>query len=731
MTGLEKLDKKKKLLLGHIRGSKTTEISLNDLSEVTNISILELSKLLEELKDEGYPLAQNQREGELYLNYSKAEDLKLNEINIETKDNEPFKALVISDLRMGSIYEQPTILQELIQISYKEGYRNVIICGNLFEGLYPATGNTKKSEYYNSLFLKDRQAQLSHFINMYPYLEGMKTYFITGEKDKTLTKRFEKPVGLILEGIRDDMYFLGNKNGRLKINDVDILVKSDSAKKTYTTSYRLEQFINSLRSEDKPDIVLNGGLLQMEHLPNYREIEGFSVPSLVATTQEMTDKSWSNTVGAWQLELSFKKDGSLDKLQSYRVPYFKTHKDDYLTAKPLKGTSDVINRQAAPKMEKTDLQKEIQGYYSKIRSHMSIDDIAKTLSKSTEEVKGLLNIFKMYGLKVSTYKLEDGKTFVQKSSKMPKKEKKLSKEDLYLSSFLVMGDLHLGGKVQQPRLVRRVIDEAQERGITRGFLLGDLVQGDYVKIRPEEQYALIDRGFDEQYYNLNKTIDKRDNFLWFMSAGSHDETHKKNGGASLGYHLARERDDIMYLGQDIITFGINGEKVYVNPKVKELNYMERENLEESIKNGYCYDFNSKSKDRKAAVVVTGNHPGGGSAKSRSYKLQSQIENLESNTKPKILIDAHYHKPYDFLYRNVFGAQVGCMTDSGQFSVKNNLSNIISSTFINAYHNENGEIEYISFDYMNFGKDDVILNDWGTEYGITNGKAKILSKRVKK
>jgi hypothetical protein len=33
--------------------------------------------------------------------------------------------------------------------------------------------------------------------------------------------------------------------------------------------------------------------------------------------------------------------------------------------------------------------------------------------------------------------------------------------------------------------------------------------------------------------------------------------------------------------------------------------------------------------------------------------------------------------------------------------------------------------------MNFGKDDVILNDWGTEYGITNGKAKILSKRVTK
>ena len=307
MTGIEKLDKKKRAILEEIRYSGTQEILLEDLAKETKISIFELSKLIEELKDEGYPLAQSQREGNLYLNYSKVEDLKQNEINIETKDNEPFKVLVISDLRMGSIYEQPTILQDLIQTSYKEGYRNVIICGNLFEGLYPTNGKTQKAQYYNSLFLKDRQSQLSHFINMYPYLDGMKTYFITGEKDHTLTNDFEKSIGLVIESIRDDMFFLGEKIGKLKVNDTDILVRSDKAKKTYTVSYRLEQFINSIRSEDKPDIVLNGGQLQMEHLPNYREIEGFSVPSLVATTPEMTDKSWSNTVGAWQLEISFKR----------------------------------------------------------------------------------------------------------------------------------------------------------------------------------------------------------------------------------------------------------------------------------------------------------------------------------------------------------------------------------------------------------------------------------------
>lgn len=736
------LEMNKSLLLNFIRSnSKQGEIELKELEKNFEISIFEISKALEEIKADGYPLTISQRGGELYLNYIRDINIKQNEIHIKTPIDEPFKVLVISDLRTGSIYEQPTIYQNAIQNAYNSGCRTIIISGDLTEGLYPSNGKTKRSKYYNTLFLKDTYSQIERFIKMYPHLEGMKTYFITGDKDATHNNAFERPIGKRLEGIRDDMHFLGELNGILKVNDTKILVRHHGTRKTYTVSYLLEQYLKSKRSEDKPDIVLNGGLLQMEHLPNYREMEAFSIPSMVATTSEMDDRSWPNTIGAWEMELSFKKDGTLDNIKSIRVPYFVTNKDDYLTAKPIKGVRDVINANAEPKIKKPDIAKKIDAYYRMIKNDTSLEEVASTLGLNPDEVDGLFDLFKLYGKKINTYKIQRSEEnqnakpqeviMVDKRGKIPKKHTKPSKEDLIKSSMLIIGDLHLGAKRQQPTMVKNAHNWAIDRGITTGLINGDLTQGDYIRIRPEEQYALKSRGFDEQYDDVMRTIEQVPGFNWLLDTGSHDETHIKNGGASLGYHLSQARKDMFYIGQDIATFAINGNKFFLNPNVPELNPREREVLRNAIREGRCGDYNLMTKDRKSAVVITANHPGGGSAASRSYNLQKQLENLESNYKPKVFIDNHYHKTYDFLYRNIFGSLVGCLTDKSSFSQKLNLANIMSATIMETYSNEKGEIEYISFDYKNFGRKDVILDDWSQDIEITQGIPKILSRRNNK
>ena len=45
----------------------------------------------------------------------------------------------------------------------------------------------------------------------------------------------------------------------------------------------------------------------------------------------------------------------------------------------------------------------------------------------------------------------------------------------------------------------------------------------------------------------------------------------------------------------------------------------------------------------------------------------------------------------FLYRNIFGSLVGCLTDKSSFSQKLNLANIMSATIMETYSNEKGEI----------------------------------------
>jgi hypothetical protein len=105
--------------------------------------------------------------------------------------------------------------------------------------------------------------------------------------------------------------------------------------KTYTVSYRSQQQVDSFRSEDKPDILLLGGLLQMEKY-KYRDVKILSVPSVCATTNEMTDKRYQNIVGAWYITVNTNQKGYLDSVNAMDSVYYTTNKNDYAKARVLK-----------------------------------------------------------------------------------------------------------------------------------------------------------------------------------------------------------------------------------------------------------------------------------------------------------------------------------------------------------------------------------------------------------
>jgi len=114
-----------------------------------------------------------------------------------------------------------------------------------------------------------------------------------------------------------------------------MLIFNSKLGKTYTVSYRAQQQVDSFRSEDKPDILLYGGLLQMEKF-NYRNVNCISVPSVCATTKEMNDKRYSNTIGAWYITIKTDEKGRFDSVRAMDSVYYSTIKDDYLKPKVLK-----------------------------------------------------------------------------------------------------------------------------------------------------------------------------------------------------------------------------------------------------------------------------------------------------------------------------------------------------------------------------------------------------------
>lgn len=307
------------------------EISLTSICEILKLNDYEVLGLVRELRLEGINIIIQKKDDDIYL-FNKGEK-ELNEDNtykFETDENNEFKFIAISDTRFGSKFQQLSILNDIYLKGYEMGYRNVILCGNISEGLYSLT-----NIYAEGNFLDDTLRQVDYIVNYYPHIEGMKTYFITGNKDEKHLKNNKINIGKRISDLRDDMIYLGYTSCNIMIDKANMLVFNPKLAKTYTVSYRPQQQIDSFRSEDKPDILLYGGLLQMEKF-TYRNVSCISVPSVCATTKEMSDKRYSNTIGAWYITIKTNKYGYLEEVKAIDSVYYKTNKDDYLKPKVLK-----------------------------------------------------------------------------------------------------------------------------------------------------------------------------------------------------------------------------------------------------------------------------------------------------------------------------------------------------------------------------------------------------------
>ena len=299
-----------------------SELKLNDY---------EILALVRELRGEGINFSIKLHDDDLYL-FDLGEREYRDEFNytLTTDENNEFKFVAISDTRFGSKSQQLSILNDIYSKAYELGYNNVIHCGNLTEGLYKVT-----NVYADTVFLDDTLRQVDYIIKYYPNVDGIKTFFITGSKDEKHLTSNKMNIGKRISSSRDDMIYLGYNSCNVNIDNSSMLIFNPKLSKTYTVSYRAQQQIDSFRSEDKPDVLLYGGLLQMEKF-NYRNVNCISVPSVCATTKEMNDKRYSNTIGAWYVTIKTDDRGNFESIKAMDSVYYSSIKNDYQKPKVLK-----------------------------------------------------------------------------------------------------------------------------------------------------------------------------------------------------------------------------------------------------------------------------------------------------------------------------------------------------------------------------------------------------------
>lgn len=633
------------ILLEYIKKEK--HISL--VSTKLELSDFEVLGLVHDLIESGINIIVKQfDDGFHLLNQGDSISQDISTYHFNTDDSNEFKFVAISDTRLGSRSQQLAILNDIYKKAASMGIPNVILCGNISAGLKPMADT-------DSNFIYDTQTQIDYIVNNYPKYEGITTYFISGKTDEKHLSSNNVNIGKRIATKRKDMIYLGESICDITIDKTKMQVINSRLSKTYTASYRTQQTLDAYRSEDKPDILLYGGLLQMEKY-NYRDVTCISVPSVCATDKEMKTKRYANTIGAWYVTIKTDQKGQLKNINATNSPYYLSNKTDYLKNTTIK----TPNISKTPDLDHASIESALK-FYKYIKNNMPIDTFMDKFHISYKELQGLLYIWEMCGNKVELVNLNKEIVFKKISDKKFQYNKP-GQEELNYNEILVVSDTHFGNIHNQVHLLNDLYKEAYNRGITTVLHIGDMTDGNYPN-RPENPRQQFLHGFDEQVGYVVDMYPEINGMTTYYILGSHDETHYKNGQATIDFWINRCRKDMIFLGQDTGEIKIDQVK-------------------------YILD-----------------HPGGGSAQSLSYKPQKRIEIIESNHKPKILLIGHYHKSYSFAYRNVQCIEVPALCAKTQFQQKQGLINSVGGYFIKVYSDSKGNIQYFEPEEILYGTKD--------------------------
>lgn len=660
--------KTEKEILEYLKEVLVKGSTVEALCKELEISDFALYGYISKLKDQEIIVKVYEKSDRIEIKINNNPDLsKQYTYKIEEDLDTNTKIGVISDLRFGSKYEQISKLNDMYRKFAENGVKYVIVTGNLLEGKYTAR---KEEMFGNSLLFNTGIAQADHLIEYFPKVEGIETLFITGETDHTW-KDFN--VGKYIEGKRSDMTYLGPKSCNVKFNNVSIQVENLKKNgEAYTIAYPPQKYSRSLACYEDYDIILLGGTLTIQDFPRLRDSRILAIPSCVARTPLMKSKDQQNTMGSYELELQYNKLGKLKNLNSCVSFYYLPSDENYLTIKPLNikhGEENELIEVTNNKLGGSELFLRLDKIYKVIKKEERFNDLKNRLNVSDTELFGIIDMLQQYGREIEIVDINNELVVRKTFQKRKNYEVKPRKEELTKKEFLVISDTHYGSIWCQPSMVNTAVYEAYNRGITDVFHVGDITDGDYSRIRPNHVHEVFLYGATGQMEYVVKNLPKYKGIKYHAIAGSHDQTHLFNYGMVLGEEVAKRRPDFEYLGQD---------------------------------RAYYYFDNCKMEIF---------HPGGGTSRILSSKPQNGIDQIPSNTKPKISLRGHYHKIYVGSIRNIITLLCGCNVDQSSFMMKNEIPNLMCNYFVSIWYDKNGDIQYFEVNPMVFDEKDVRKDDW--------------------
>lgn len=232
--------------------------------------------------------------------------------------------------------------------------------------------------------------------------------------------------------------------------------------------------------------------------------------------------------------------------------------------------------------------------------------------------------------------------------------------------FGLMGDTQINSKFTQLTYLHKFYEICRQEGITTIYHTGDLDEGEQMRIG--HPYECYEQGFDDHVSEIVRVYPKVAGIQTQFIIGNHDAAHIKRCGCDIGIAVARQREDMIYLGNSYALIKLT-----------------------------------------PSCTMELRHPIDGTSYALSYKIQKMIESISDGEKPNLLAVGHYHKAEYLYYRNVHAFQTASFQAQTPFMRGKGISAAIGGWVVELALNDAGEIEKITPTYIPFGK--AIVDDW--------------------
>lgn len=193
------------------------EKTLNEICSIMNLSYKQVRERLLTLRKWGVNLKKTfYYDGEIsyHVSHSLEETLEPETAIITSPKDTSFKALIISDLHLGSVNDRIDALDKIYNYAIKEDIHIILNAGDFIDGTF---GGEKKQE--------NIVEQIKYALDMHPYDKNILNFICLGNHDASSKTKFGLDMQDILKNNRPDLIPIGTARGVINVKNDKIIMR--------------------------------------------------------------------------------------------------------------------------------------------------------------------------------------------------------------------------------------------------------------------------------------------------------------------------------------------------------------------------------------------------------------------------------------------------------------------------------------------------------------------------